>query len=75
MACYGDSFYFMYITMHVPNREHMRFTACYGDSVILYVYYDALTMQGTYLWVSKACYRNSFTFYVHYDARTSQGTH
>jgi hypothetical protein len=76
MACYGDSFTFLYVDYVRTSRETHPWssTACYGNNfTFLYVDY-VRTSRETHPWTSTACFGDNFTFlYVDY-VRTSRVT-
>jgi hypothetical protein len=70
IACYWDSFTFLYVDDVCTSQGAYDSTACYGDSFTFLYVDDVRTSQGAY--DSTACYGDSFTFLYVDDVRTSQ---
>jgi hypothetical protein len=75
MACYRDSFTFLYIDDIRTSQETC--TGIHGllrDSFTLLHVHDVCTSQETHVWASTACYGDSFIFLCADDVRTSPET-
>jgi hypothetical protein len=70
MACYGNSFTFLYVDDDDTSQEtHLwASTACYGDSFTLLCVDGAHISQEASPWAIWACYRDSFTFYLFHSS-------
>jgi predicted RNA-binding Zn ribbon-like protein len=66
MACYGDSYTFLYV-VNIRSSQETRLwasMACYGDSYTFLYVVSIRSSQETRLWVSMASYGDSYTFYM-----------